>query len=279
MRKISFQRPSWVSLLAGTVASTFATATLAADGSEGEAAPEPSPWVFSLGLKAWGHEWTTWAVEETFLADGIHGEEVKSYVAKPKVAAIPVLSARYKRWLVSASAMTSTRYALQNSDTVNLRRREADANLGYDLMPGLTLIVGYKASRQDFGLANGSPHVTFAGPTLAINAAAPLASGVAIYGTYGFGRLKGRWVSGPTELDLPTQYSLGEWGLAYTQPLGSGDRPVHLTFTLGYRAQTIRTRDIPLTLTSADDSTTVEYGKVSASDFTHGLSLGVIASF
>jgi hypothetical protein len=79
--------------------------------------------------------------------------------------------------------------------------------------------------------------------------------------------------SGATSLNA--DYTLSEFGIAYSFGREQVSGFTGLTFTFGYRSQTVRTRDYAL---SSQPSGAV-YAKDDPRDFTQGITLSVIGSF
>jgi len=230
--------------------------------------PSASPWALNVGAKAWANTWTSWEITRVGTLQAI-----TPVSSNQEVAFTPFASVRYRDVFVTASAMSETEYTLENSlGTRTGTRSEADANIGYDVLSGLSLSAGYKRLTQDVG-----GRYEWSGPTLAFSVSAPLQSGLSVYGTYGMGWMKATLpspdASGATSLDA--DYTLSEFGLAYTLGRERIGGFAGLTFTFGYRAQTVRTRDYAL---SSQPSGTV-YAKDNPRDFTQGITMSLIGSF
>lgn len=236
--------------------------------------PQPSPWTLTVGTKAWINTWTSWEIA-TVASGGTTDQVLTTISSGEEVAFTPLVSLRYKQAFVSASAMTDTDYTLTNARGArNGSRSERDFNLGYDIFSGLSLTLGHKQLDQQLG-----GQYKWAGPTLAASVSAPLQSGLSAYGTYGIGRMKVTLPGngdGANATSLNADYTLSEFGIAYS--FGRDQMRVGaLTFTLGYRSQTVRTRDYALTSTSG--GTTTVYAKDDPRDFTQGIAFSVIGSF
>jgi hypothetical protein len=229
-----------------------------------------SPWAFSLGAKAWSNTWTSWEI--TRVQSGASSLQAITPVSSShEVSFIPLASLRYRRAFLSASAMTDTDYMLESSLVTRPgTRSESDVNLGFDVLSGLALTAGYKELTQNVG-----GEYRWRGPTVAVSASAPLQSGFSVYGTYGAGwmtaTLPAPDASGTTSLDA--NYSVSEFGVAYSLARGQGAS--WLTLTLGYRSQTVRTRDYAL----ASQPSGAVYAKDDTRDFTQGFTFSVIGAF
>jgi hypothetical protein len=233
--------------------------------------PPASPWAFNLGIKAWSNTWTSWEII-TVPSGGGTLQAVTPVSSSPVIAVTTLASVRYRDVFVSASYMSDTEYTLENSlGTIPGTRSEADANIGYDVFSGLSLSAGYKQLTQDVG-----GRYEWSGPTLALSVSAPLRSGLSVYGTYGMGWMKATLpspdASGATSLDA--NYTVSEFGIAYTLGRERIGGIASLTFTLGYRAQTVVTRDYAL---SSQPSGTV-YATDDLRDFTQGITISLIGS-
>jgi hypothetical protein len=234
--------------------------------------PSASAWAFNLGVKAWSNTWTSWEI--TRVQSGSSSlQAITPVSSNPEIAFTTLASVRYRDAFVSASIMNSTEYTLENSlGTLPGTRSEADANIGYDVFSGLSLSAGYKKLTQDVG-----GRYEWSGPTLALSVSAPLRSGLSVYGTYGMGWMKVTLpspdASGATSLNA--NYTLSEFGLAYTLGRERLAGIASLTFTLGYRSQTVVTHDYAL---SAQPSGTV-YATDDPRDFTQGVTFSLIGTF
>ncbi|MBI3897480.1 MAG: hypothetical protein HY308_04185 [Gammaproteobacteria bacterium] len=230
-----------------------------------------SPWTVTVGTKAWLSTWTSWEITRV-QAGGSSLQALTPLSSDSEVAFTPFVNLRHERLFATASFMTDTDYTLESSlSSRSGTRSERDLNVGYDILPGLSLTAGYKQLTQDVG-----GEYKWRGPTLAASVSAPLQSGLSAYGTYGIGWLKATLptedASGSTSLDA--DYTVSEFGLAY-----SFDRErtgfATLTLTMGYRAQTVITRDYAL---SSQPGGAV-YANDDARDFTQGLTFSVIGTF
>ena len=121
---------------------------------------------FTIGLKAWNTSWQSYLpaviVGATPSGQPAASELVNSVEGRTEVAALPTVTLRYERYFLSAGyARYSSNFDLVQSPigVVNgqnifasridhIRRREIDVNLGYFVLPGLALTVGYKGARE-----------------------------------------------------------------------------------------------------------------------------------
>jgi hypothetical protein len=208
----------------------------------------------SAGLRVWYAGWTTFS----YLDDGRGNRALVQSSADDKLVLLPALSLRYGDLLASFSALPSTRFALDNDIGT---RQEYDLNLGYTVMPGLTLTAGYKTVSQRGSSGNYRPR----GAVVGMTANAPLSGPVFLYGSFGAGRLK---TPSGDDIQFVADYRLTELGLAYSFTTDSVLR--RLSFTAGYRTQAIFSKEAVVT----------QGGKArDGVDRSQGFTLGVIASY
>lgn len=206
----------------------------------------------SVGARAWYTEWTTFS----YFVDENTGENLAltEISASNKLAILPIISVRYGDFLGSVSGFPSTRFSFDDGGSGT--REEFDANVGYFVMPGLALTLGYKKVSQSDGPNRYRP----AGPVVGVSANAPLDGAWSLYGSLGVGRLK---TPGGDKIDFEADYRLTELGLAYT--LNGNRMPRIWTFTAGYRIQVM----------SSKDAFVAQDGR----DTTQGFTLGAMATF
>ena len=157
----------------------------------------------------------------------------------------PILlgSVRYKNFYVSASHFLDTDYdaKLQQSGvTVGINNRnESDLNIGYYVLPSLSLSIGYKETKygSDLGAAK------YSGPIVGISGFGVLGSGFGLYGSFAYGAVK-LDASGAPEGGKRFSYVNYEGGLAYSFDFRErGGFLNALTLTLGYRYQNIESKN------------------------------------
>jgi hypothetical protein len=266
------QREICVSILTSALCASAIHAAHAQQADQ----PVSSAWSFSVGLKAWANEWTSWEVNRVQLG-GSSLQALTPISSDTSVAFTPFASARYERFFVSAGYMTPTEYTLEGSlGTRKGIRTEIDANLGYDVLPGVAVTTGYKRLSQDVG---GT--FRWSGPTVAASVSAPLVAGVGVYGTYGLGWFKVKLPAPDSDghTSLNANYSLSEFGLTYSLGRARFAGVASLTFALGYRSQTVRTRNYALASQPVGGGTSTTYAHDDPRDFTQGITLTVIGSF
>jgi hypothetical protein len=258
--------PAALCSIALTAALCVAPAARAEDSSTG---PQ-----FALGAKLWPNEWTSWDPVSTG-----HNtiRVVESIASNTHLAVIPQASVRYGNWLAAASYFANTDYSLGGRvdpatgtlSALTAARKEIDGNVGYYVLPGMALTLGYKQIEQNFG----SNRYKWTGPTAGVAASAPLQGRLALYGTFAYGRLKLN-ASTPDDAGndrFNADYLLGELGLSYnvSTPLQ------HLAFSLtaGYRAQIVSTRRFDVSTGFGG------YVPVDLHDVTYGPSVSLLARF
>lgn len=219
-------------------------------GLAGAAQAQEADFGLSVGLKAWNTQWTTFSYD----TNGGGQQVVTQVPAKDKTVLIPQLSARYRSVVASVS-----RYQPTDHDFVaggSNRRKELDVNVGYLVTPAVAVTLGYKK----VGQSDGTDNYELAGAVLGASATAPLGGGFALYGSFGFGRMKDTAAS---TVKFDADYRLTELGLAYNLPL---DRWLKaLTFTAGWRTQVLSSKEA--------------LGEQDGRDLTQGLAFAVLASF
>ena len=242
----------------------------------------------TFGTKVWVNEWSSWSTPT------IGGQPAVAPVdSSTKVSLIPVVNLRFRDFYASFSTLLNTTYTLSGQcnqfstfciqNPSDASRKEFDANVGYYVLPGLGVSVGYKSLSQGFAAnqAAGIPSADYrwTGPTIGATLTAPIQGGFAGYGALGGGFFKISLPAGDANSavngDLNAIYTVGEIGLAY----GAAGIPriavTSTAFTLGYRFQDVRTKDYKVraaTGTSANGSTDV-------SDVTQGPALGFLLRF
>ena len=233
----------------------------------------------TVGAKVWVNEWSSWATP-TIGGQG----EVVPVDSSTKVSLIPVVNLRFRDFYASFSTLLNTTYTLsgqgpnlfgQGLNAIDGSRKEFDANLGYYVLPGLGVSVGYKSLSQGFG----GEDFRWTGPTIGATLTAPIQGGFAGYGALGVGFLKmdlpAADPNSPVNGTLNADYAIGEIGLAYG---AGGIPPVAVTstaFTLGYRFQSVSTKDYKV---RPGTGTTVN-GSTDLHDVTQGPAIGVLLRF
>jgi hypothetical protein len=205
----------------------------------------------SVGAKAWSTQWTTFGYD----TNNANQTVLIQVAARDKTVLIPLLSARYGDFVGSISGYRPTDYSFVDGSGGNTRK-ELDANVGYFVMPGLALTLGYKK----VGQKAGSDNYELGGLVAGLSATAPLGPSIGLYGSFGLGRMKDTAAS---TVKFDADYRLSEVGLAYSLPMDG--RPKALSFTLGYRTQVLSSKEA--------------LGAQDGRDLTQGFTFGLVATF
>ncbi|MGH9576251.1 MAG: hypothetical protein ACRD3R_02355 [Terriglobales bacterium] len=230
----------------------------------------------TMGLKAWNTEWTTWFIENLNLAVGdssVSTSAVTNQSASRENVLIPSIAVRYGNWFASGS------FFIKKSFSFGLERREYDVNLGYAVLPGLAMSVGYKDLRYE-GTTNSYQYEA-KGLTVGVNGSAPINSNVSIYGALAYGRPDVRDNAGRNGVSKRSgDYLLSEVGLAF--PLGRMSESLRSTvMTAGYRYQRLDSKKHTSTFTLEGASTPVAGLGISYDliDTTQGIAIGISSTF
>lgn len=209
----------------------------------------------SVGARAWYMQWSTFS----YLTDesGTTNIALTQVSAERKLVLVPVISARYGNFVGSINVFPSTQFHFVDGGSG--KRSEFDLILGYSVLPGLNLNLGYKKVSQRDGDVRYEP----AGPVFGLNGSAPLANGFSLYGSLAAGRLKTPQSGGDNVVKFKADYRLTEVGLAYA--LAGEQVSPRWTFTAGYRIQVLISKEA--------------FGKQDGRDTTEGFAVGVIATF
>ena len=219
----------------------------------GAAAAQDTGLSVSVGARAWFTQWTTFS----YYTQGNNNLALTQESASEKLVLIPLLSVRYGDVVGSLSYFPTTHVSFSNGNRGT--RQEIDLNLGYTVIPGVTLTLGYKKISQRSEPYRYEP----AGPTAGVSLNAPLVGAYSIYGVLGLGKLKTPKTGPDTVVKFSTDYRLTEVGMAYTL---SGDRlPRRWTFTGGYRIQVMSSKEA--------------FPGQDGRDTTQGFTFGAIATF
>jgi hypothetical protein len=231
--------------------------------------------VFAVGVKAWENQWTSWY--PALAGNGTTRIKVVETVSSDyHFALIPQASVRYGDWLLSGSYFTSTNYSLNGiidpetgfPGSLSATRKEWDAAAGYYVLPGVAFTLGYKQIEQEYGPET----FKWEAPTIGVSGSAALRSPLALYGTFiiGFPRMHASVVDDAGNNSYSANYLLGEFGASYSIAVRG---KLGLTATLGYRAQTVTTKDYAVATGFNGFAT------VNVHDITQGPTFGVIARY
>lgn len=217
-----------------------------------EAAPAADFWRLNVGVRAWSNDWTTW-VDEQVTPNTVADADGK------ELALIPQISLQLGKFQIASSYMTSTEYTFKNIGPATADRDELDVNVGYTVVPGLTVSLGYKSIKQEF---NGVAEFEYTGPTIGFSGSVPLANNFGVYASFAYGMLDAEFAGGG---EHDAKYVLAEPGVSYVIPTGNAGGLDAIVLTLGYRFQSVETEQ--------------DGGFDSLRDITQGASFGVGASF
>jgi hypothetical protein len=250
---------------AAVLSGLFQVSALAAEGSD-------EGFSVTVGTKVWLNEWSSW------YSPTIGGQaEVLPIDSSTKVSPIPVVNLRFRDFYASFSTLLKTSYTLsgQAQNSIDAARKEFDANVGYYVLPGLGVSLGFKSLSQNFGGAN----YRWSGPTIGTSVTAPIREGIAAYGALGVGFFKmdlpAADQNSPVNSSLTANYTIGEIGLAYATAGIPAIAVTSTAFTLGYRFQSVATKDYKV---RAGTGTSV-IGSTDVHDVTQGPALGVLVRF
>jgi len=180
----------------------------------------------TVGARLWRVEWTSWF--------GAVGSPPIYLTADLETAVIPVASIRWKDFLLSGSYMLAKDFQFPISNYPLTERKEYDVNLGYFVLPGLALSLGYKNVKYDTN--DGTYRWDMKGATVGASGSAPMSPFLSLYGTFAYGRPKLK--DNAVFNDVRAKYLLTELGLAW--PLGHWSPSMNgMVITTGYRYQRI----------------------------------------
>lgn len=219
----------------------------------GAALAQDSGLSVSVGARAWYAQWTTFSY---FTELGVN-RALTQVSADNKLVLVPTVSVRYGDFVGSLSALPSTSFTF--ADGGSGKREELDFNLGYTVMPGLTMTLGYKKVSQRDGNVSYEP----AGVVAGLSGNAPLSGAFSLYGALGFGRLKTPTSGGAEVVKFTADYRLTEIGLAYA--VNTAGLPRRWTLTAGYRIQVMGSKEA--------------FGTQDGRDTTQGFTFGALATF
>ena len=237
----------WRNLFLVSVLSTVVPVTALAEQNDSAAkdqeAPEASSnWQASIGVKL--HPNRASGITG-ILVPTVAGIVDTSDAVRSSTELTPFLfgSIRYKNFFISASHFLDTNYNLklqQSGVLVDINRNETDANIGYYVLPSLSLSVGYKEVKFGGGLGDAK----YAGPVIGISGYGSMGSGFGLYGSFAYGALT---LSAAVDVSNEAKkyaYLNSEVGLAYSFDFRDrGGFLSAITLTLGYRYQNIESKN------------------------------------
>jgi len=161
---------------------------------------------------------------------------------------MPIVGLRWKDLIASASYFPDTTYTSNSISSVSVKRTEADASLGYLVLPTLAVTIGYKwGDLKGLPILNGpipSYNAQVDAVLLGASGSAPLSDAFSLYGNaaYGWGHetISVPDAAGNSRYDL--NYQIAELGLSYRFSFDSFLKA--LSLTVGYRAQITEVKNI-----------------------------------
>lgn len=213
-----------------------------ASAKDSEASEPSSNWHASIGIKLHPNRITgTTGFPLLTTAGAVFASD--SVRTGTELTPILLGSVRYRNFFVSASHFLDTDYDAklqQSSVTVSVNdRNETDINIGYYVLPSLSLSIGYKEMKygSDLGAAK------YSGPFVGVSGFGSLGSGFGLYGSFAYGAVK---IDASAVPDGAKNFSYinYEGGLAYSFDFRErGGFLNALTITLGYRYQNIESKN------------------------------------
>ena len=284
-----YQNSFWCKLLFLTSLSVASPLTNAAEQNDVSAKDQEAPevssnWQTSIGIKIHPNR-----IEGTlgFLVPTASGLVQTTDASRSGTELTPILfgSVRYKNFFISASHFLDTDYNLklqQAGVAVDINRSETDVNIGYYVLPSLSLSLGYKELKFGGGLGDGK----YSGPVLGVSAFGSMGSGFGLYGSFAYGAVTVKF-SGADVPDNAKKYSYlnYEAGLAYSFDFRErGGFLNAVTLTLGYRYQSLDSKNALTSQLVVDSGggVLVPLGppsSVHTNNTSRGPVLGVIVSF
>lgn len=234
-----------------------------------QAQTNPPDTQFTVGVKVWNASWLSYlpANYTGISASGTPaiGDSVNATEGKSHTDVFPQLSVRHKEFFASISharfkndfrvasnpIIISPGQTLITSRNDHFERRESDLNVGYYVLPGIALALGYKDATETRNISLGT--APQAVPLVKTTASGFLLGAIGNFTVYdklrfyaqaGYGpaRVKLRFADPSFGTDYKTtgRYLIGEIGLSYLV-FPTRDGYGGATVSLGYRTQTIKT--------------------------------------
>ena len=251
--------------------------------------------------RLWVASWDSILLDAQVVVPAVGGPVIKTaFISHEDTKVLPTTSVGlgYGSVFLFASGIPKVNFSNPAAPDGKVSRSEYELTLGYALSPNLTAALIYKGGRTSetttvaaTQLLGGRGKSKLWGTGIGLSGNAPISAsflgsgegtGVSRLGVYGnFAYLEGR-----ANFDLPVagessfrlNYQIAEVGLSYrlnSAPMG----PISaLTAQLGYRSQIIRQRNVLLPTFSAN-GVLVSTDRTSVQSTTHGLVLGLVASF
>jgi hypothetical protein len=240
------------------------------------AAGDTAPWSVNVGVRMWNNEWDAnsfpYSYSSNPYATGNTSPVLRQTVAHTRdteIMTIPMVSARYGDWALTATSTLPRAFNLQEPGTSNrVVRHESDVSVAYYLTPQVSVGTGYKRIAWQ--------NIRIAGPVVSLGLAAPLQHGMTFYGGAGLGHLRTHSLTEGTHFGV--SYFIGEVGVSYA--LGNlSSKLDNLTALLAFRDQKVTAHGVPLNQTDGTGGGTQPYATTDVTDLTSGLVLGLTARF
>ncbi len=266
-------------VLLGTLILTLSQSGLAQQGDEVvQKTSKLGDLQFSFGLKLHTNKVTATALLPVDTTSG-SVDILDNFRSSTENTLIPAFSLRYGNFFASASHFLETDYEFQAAAAgvrLKLNRRETDVNLGYYVLPGLGISVGYKQLK-----VNTLQDLKYEGPSIGLSGYGSIGGGWGLYGNIAYGKLQLK--PSFVENDKKNTYVTQELGIAYSFDFRDTARLVKsLTLTLGYRNQTIESeKPVSVAQVSVVNGAPTVVGTSSAhlENVSRGPVLGLVISF
>jgi hypothetical protein len=246
------------------------------------------------GLRLWANQWEISNLQSVLVAEGpqtlVRREQLGSNVSKTEFVPIPVIGVRYDKFVASASYLPKTSYDSQDPTLGKVKRDELDLNVGYSVLPTVVISLGYKRGTQDRLTGQLDPTTGESIPSgvkveailLGASASVPLAGRFSFYGNvaYGVGRNKTDFVGATGETRFDSDYKIGEIGVSYAAyEGGAGAVLKSVLISVGYRAQVLTSKDLPLGTYTVPGNSLIDVQHVDVKTTTDGFVVGLVGVF
>jgi len=162
---------------------------MGAVGATGTA--EDKSFHFIAGVRVWANRWQFGYLEASpILVNGAPAvrQEAKTRTSSTEFVPMPTVGIVAGRWSAAATFFPETSYDSKGALNQNIGRHEFDFNVGYSVLPGLSLSLGYHEGVQDILSSQFFPsREKIRGIVLGISGNAPINDRLSIYGNYGYG--------------------------------------------------------------------------------------------
>jgi outer membrane protein with beta-barrel domain len=253
-------------------------------GATGEASDDGVH--FFAGVRVWANRWEVPYFETTpVLVGGAPAlrTENKTRTSGTEIVPMPTIGLTAGKWFGAATMFPRTGYDTKGALTGDVKRKEFDVNVGYAVLPRLSISLGYKEGSQDRLSSQITPSgIKVRGVLLGVSGSAPLNDRLSLYGNFAYGVTRNKTdvpdAAGKTRYN--GDYQIAELGLSYS--FGSfGQRMLqNISISAGYRFQLLTTKGITGgTTTAVAPFTLISTQNVDARTYTAGPIVALIASF